>query len=65
MEEFVSIGPTPFSKSSVCAYRKGHSTTTALLTMKDITRTFKRGVATLAILADFSKAFDRSLIKLC
>ena len=58
-EEFISTGPTPLSKDSICAYCKGHSKTTALLTMKDdITCAMKHCKVTLAILANFSKAFD-------
>ena len=39
--------------------RKGHSTTTILLRLKeDIANAMKKGEVTLAILADFSKAFD-------
>ena len=58
MEQFVSTGPTRVSKDTVCAYRKGHSTTTALLAMKDdIACAMKRGEVTMIVLADFSKAF--------
>ena len=40
-------------------FRKGHSTTTILLKLKDdIVSAMKKGEVTLAILADFSKAFD-------
>jgi len=40
-------------------FRKGHSTTTILLRLKDdILQAMKKGEITLAILADFSKAFD-------
>ena len=40
-------------------FRKGHSTTTILLKLKDdISNAMKKGEVTLAILADFSKAFD-------
>ena len=40
-------------------FRKGHSTTTILLKLKDdIQKAMKKGEVTLAILADFSKAFD-------
>ena len=43
----------------IIAYRKGHSTTTALLAMQDdIRNAMKRGEITLAVIADFSKAFD-------
>ena len=59
MEQFVSTGPTRVLKDTVCAYRKGHSTTTALLAMKDdIACAMKRGEVTMIVLADFSKAFD-------
>ena len=59
MEQFVSCGPTRVLKDTVCAYRKGHSTTTTLLAMKDdIVCAQKRGEVTMAVLADFSKAFD-------
>ena len=45
--------------NSICnpnnnAYRRGHSTTTR----DDILRAMKRGKVTIAVLADFSKAFD-------
>ncbi|CAB4045526.1 Hypothetical predicted protein, partial [Paramuricea clavata] len=40
-------------------FRKGHSTATTLLKFKDdITKAMKKGEITLAIFADFSKAFD-------
>jgi len=40
-------------------FRKGHSTTTTLLKLKaDITNAMKSGEVTLAVFADFSKAFD-------
>ena len=43
----------------VCGYRKGHSTVTALLGMKDmIMQAMGKGEVTLMVLADFSKAFD-------
>ena len=43
----------------VCGYRKGHSTVTALLGIKDmIVQAMGRGEITLMVLADFSKAFD-------
>ena len=41
------------------AYRRGHSTTTTMLGIRDdILRAMKRGEVTIAVLADFSKAFD-------
>ena len=44
---------------NISAYRKGHSTTTALLAMRDeIRNAMNRGEITLAVMADFSKAFD-------
>ncbi|XP_048590336.1 uncharacterized protein LOC5519158 [Nematostella vectensis] len=59
MSDFVSSGPDSILKDTVSAYRKGHSTTTSLLAIKDdITKAMKRGEVTLAVLADFSKAFD-------
>ncbi|XP_048583248.1 uncharacterized protein LOC125562941 [Nematostella vectensis] len=59
MSDFVSSGPDSFLKDTVSAYRKGHSTTTSLLAIKDdITKAMKRGEVTLVVLADFSKAFD-------
>ena len=40
-------------------FRKGHSTTTILLKIRDdIKRAMNKSEATLAILVDFSKAFD-------
>ena len=42
-----------------CGYRKGHSTVTALLGMKDmIMQAMSKGDVTLMVLADFSRAFD-------
>ena len=41
------------------AYKKGHNTTTVLLAMRDdILQAMQRGEVTMAVLADFSKAFD-------
>ena len=41
------------------AYRRGHSTTTTMLAIRDdILRAMKRGEVTVAVLADFLKAFD-------
>ena len=43
----------------VCGFRKGHSTVTALLGIRDmIVQAMGRGEITLMVLADFSKAFD-------
>ena len=43
----------------VCGYRKGHSTVTALLGLKDmIMQAMSKGEVTLMVRADFSKAFD-------
>ena len=40
-------------------FRKGHTTTTALLGIRvDIRRAMKKGEISLVVLADFSKAFD-------
>ena len=41
------------------AYRKGHNTTTVILAMRDdILQAMQRGEVTMAVLADYSKAFD-------
>ena len=46
-------------KSTVTGYRKGHSTGTTLLKFRDdIKKAMKSGDITLAMLVDFSKAFD-------
>lgn len=46
-------------KDNIFGFRKGHSTTTVLLAIRDdIIRAMKRGEVTLMVLADFSKAFD-------
>ena len=59
MAKFLSKGPDCVLKDNVSAYRKGHSTTTTMLAIKDdIIRAMKSGEVTLAVLADFSKAFD-------
>jgi exonuclease III len=43
----------------IVGYRKGHSTMTALLKIRDdIIKAMKKGEVTLMVLADFSKAFD-------
>ena len=54
----VWFGPNGILKVNLSAYRKTPSTTTALLAIKDILRAMKRGEVTMAVLADFSKAFD-------
>ena len=44
---------------SITGYRKGHSTTTVLLRIRDdIIKAMKKGEITLIAFADFSKAFD-------
>ena len=44
---------------NISAYRKGHSTTTAMLALRDdILTAMKKGEVTIAVMADFSKAFD-------
>ena len=46
-------------KDNIWGFRKGHSTTTVLLRIRDdIIKAMKRGEVTLMILADFSKTFD-------
>ena len=46
-------------KSTQAGFRKGHSTVTLLLKLKDdIIKASKRGEITLAVFADYSKAFD-------
>ena len=46
-------------KSNISSYRKCHSTTTTILAMRDdILKAMKRGEITLAVMADFSRAFD-------
>ncbi len=45
--------------SSISGFRKGHSTATTLLGIRDdIIRAMRRGEVTLMVLADYSKAFD-------
>ena len=44
---------------SISGFRKGHSTTTTLLGIRDdLLRAMKRGEVSLMVLADYSKAFD-------
>ena len=46
-------------KQSIAGFRKGHSTATVLLRIRDdIIRAMKKGELTLMVLADYSKAFD-------
>ena len=47
-------------KSNISPYRKGQSTTTVLHAIRDdIVKAMKLSEATMMILADFSKAFDK------
>ena len=49
---------------NISSFREGHSTTTALLGIRDdIKRAMKRKEVTLMVLADFSKAFDTVCFK--
>ena len=49
---------------NISSFRKGHSTTTALLGIRDdIKRAMKRKEVTLMVLADFSKAFNTGCFK--
>ena len=58
MSDFVTNTTTGVLNQSISAYRKGHNTTTVMLAMRDdIQRAMKRGEVTIAVLADFSKAF--------
>ena len=44
---------------NVSVYRKGHSTTTTFLAIRDdIPKAMNRGEVTIAVMEDFSKAFD-------
>ena len=46
-------------QSNISSYRKCHSTTTTRLAIRDdILKAMKRDEITLAVMADFSKAFD-------
>jgi retron-type reverse transcriptase len=57
MQEF--IGRFCLYMDTQSGFRKGHSTATTLLKFKDdITKAMKKGEITLAIFADYSKAFD-------
>ena len=57
--DFLSNSTYGILKDSMSAYKKGHNTTTVLLAMRDdILQAMQRGEVTMAVLADFSKAFD-------
>ena len=59
MSDYVTNTTTGVLKESVSAYRRGHNTTTVMIAMRDdIQRAMQRGEVTIAVLADFSKAFD-------
>ena len=46
-------------KDTTCGFRRNHSTTTALIKIRDdIIKSMQKGEITLAVFADFSKAFD-------
>ena len=56
MVDFLTETARP--QPNVSAYRKGHSTTTTLLAIRDdIPKAMNRGEVTIAIMEDFSKAF--------
>ena len=64
-EKLVVLQMTTFCESesvlrdTISSFRKGHSTITVLMGMRDdLVRAMKKGEATLLLLADFSKAFD-------
>ena len=45
--------------SGISGYRRGHSTTTVLLRIRDdVIKAMKRGEVTMMVFADYSKAFD-------
>jgi hypothetical protein len=53
-------------KENISGFRKGHSTTTVLLDIRDdVLRAMKRGEVTLMVLADFSKPSTPLNTKLC
>ena len=59
MSDYVTNTTTGVLKESVRAYRRGHNTATVMIAMRDdIQRTMQRDEVTIAVLADFSKAFD-------
>ena len=50
---------TQYTHREISGYRKGHSTTSILMRFRDdIIQAMKKGELTMAICADFSKAFD-------
>lgn len=59
LQQLVSFidAQSSFSEN-VSGFRKGHSTTTTVLGIRDDIRVMKRGEVTLMVLADYSKAFD-------
>ena len=64
-EKLVAVRMSEFAEDAslqhghMSSYRKGHSTTTALIAIRDdISRAMKKGEVTLMVLADFSKALD-------
>ena len=51
---------------NISAYRKCHSATTTMLAIRDdILKAMKRGEVTIAVMADFSKAFDTVAYETC
>ncbi len=59
MSDYVTNTTTGVLKESVSSYRRGHNTTAVMLAMRDdIHQAMKRREVTIAVLADFSKAFD-------
>ena len=56
---FVFIEKQALLASSISGYRKGHSTTTVLMGIRDdIISALKKGEVTLMVCADYSNAFD-------
>ena len=59
MSDYVTNTTTRVLKESVTSYRRGHNTMIVMLAMRDdIHRAMKRGEVTIAVLANFWKAFD-------
>jgi len=57
--DFFSTSAVGVLKDTLSAFRKGHNTTTELLAMRDdILRAMQRDEVTMAVLADYFKAFD-------
>ena len=57
--DFLSNPTNGILKDSMSAYRKGYNTTTVLLAMRDdILQAMQKGEVTMAVFADYSKAFD-------